>query len=178
MEVEALRPADDVDAPVSLDFEDWVGACAGSLMSFAYVVTGDRDAAQEALQEALASALGHWARILRADDPEAYVRRMVVNAHISWWRRRRRETPVGDLHDGLGGTDPDSADHDVEGVWQLCATLAPRQRAAIVLRFYEGLSYAEVASLLGVSEVTARTQTHRALANLRTRLVEAGDVDG
>ncbi len=59
MEVEALRPADDVDAPVSLDFEDWVEARAGSLMSFAYVVTGDRDAAQEALQEALASALGH-----------------------------------------------------------------------------------------------------------------------
>jgi len=75
--------------------------------------------------------------------------------------------------------EPAASDTQVEDerLWRLCGTLAPRQRAAVVLRFYEGLTYAEVAAVLGIAEVTARTQTQRALATLRTRFLEGDTGD-
>jgi len=82
--------------PLSLPgFDEWVTASAPALARFAYLVTGDQAAAEDALQEALVTACARWSRIVRTDDPGAYVRRMIANAHISWWRRiGRRETPV------------------------------------------------------------------------------------
>ena len=153
-----------------LDFEEWVTARGQALLRFAYLVTGDARAAEDAVQEALTSACARWDTISRARDPEAYVRRMVANAHVSWWRRVvRREVPVAQVHDRpVVGADGD----EVHAVWALCATLPRGQRAAVVLRFYEGLSYAEVADVLGIAEPTARSQVHRALASLRTRLEE------
>ncbi|MCW2843018.1 MAG: polymerase, sigma-24 subunit, subfamily [Nocardioides sp.] len=158
-------------------FEAWVGAHADSLARFALLVVGNQAGADDALQEALSRACPRWDRIVRADNPNAYVRRMVVNAHISWWRRaRRRESPVADTPDTTDPwavVGPEGADGDL---WQACARLPRRQRAVVVLRYYEGLSYAEVAELLGVAEVTARSQTHRALKTLRTFLEESTDV--
>jgi RNA polymerase sigma-70 factor (sigma-E family) len=151
------------------DFESWVAARGPALLRFAYLVTGDRDTAEDAVQDALTSACARWDRVSRADDPEAYVRRMVANAHISWWRRvSRRETPAAEV---LGaGTAGGSTLPEDEAVWELCGTLPRRQRAAVVLRFYEQLSYAEIAAVLQCSEVTVRSQVHRALASLRSRL--------
>ncbi len=145
---------------------------------FAFLVTGDHAAAEDVLQEALTTACARWSRIVRTDDAEAYVRRMIANAHISWWRRiGRRETPVAEVFLGKRAVHEASPSAD-DRLWQLCRALPPRQRAVIVLRFYEGMSYAEVAAVLGVAEVTARTQTQRALAKLKTRLLEEETDDG
>lgn len=157
-------------------FEDWVAARGQALLRFAYLVTGDRASAEDAVQDALAAACSRWSRIRRADDPEAYVRRMIANAHISWWRRvTRRESPVPEVRDDEPTTDPDSA--ETQAAWELCATLPRRQRTAVVLRFYEGLSYAEIAGILDCAESTVRSQVHRALTALRARLDSEGDDD-
>lgn len=168
--VGAIEQLDDVT------FEEWVAARGQALLRFAYLVTGDRPAAEDAVQEALVSACSRWPRIRRADDPEAYVRRMIVNAHISWWRRvTRRESPVAEVRVDEPTRDPDSA--ETLAVWELCASLPRRQRAAVVLRFYEGLAYAEIGRILDCNEATVRSQVHRALATLRARLDGEGDDD-
>lgn len=156
------------------DFDTWVVARGPALLRFAYLVTRDSDTAQDAVQEALASACARWARISRTDDPEAYVRRMVANAHISWWRRfGRRESPVAEVR--LDGPVDGSRLPEHDAAWQLCATLPRKQRAAVVLRFYEDRSYSEIAEILACSEVTVRSQVHRALAALRARLESEGE---
>lgn len=161
------------------DFDTWVTARGASLLRFAYLMTRDHSRAEEAVQDALVAAYLRWARIQRAGDPEAYVRRSIVNADISRWRRFfRRETPVDDP-DALGP--PESrdlaSDHaEQEAVWSLCASLPTRQRAAVVLRYYEGCSDAEIAEVLGCTAGTVRSQIHRALTTLRTRLGVAEEV--
>ena len=160
------------DASARPSFDDWVAARGPSLLRFAFVVTGSQHAAEDALQDALARACEKWTRVGGAQDPDSYVRRMVVNAHISRWRRTRRESPVAAFRDS--DPHPDPAERAVTGdaVWTVCRELPPRQRAAVVLRFYEDLEYAEIAALLGCSEVTARSHVHRALTALRSRLAE------
>ena len=169
----------DVDSPPAsgLTYEEWVSGRVPALLRFAFLVTRSQDAAEEALQSALTDALRHWDRVRRAHDPDAYVRRMVVNAHVSGWRRwGRRESPVADLRERTVA-DPAEAAARRDLVWDVCGTLPARQRAAVVLRFYEDLDYPEIAAVLGITEVTARTHVHRALAALRTRLTEE-DRDG
>jgi RNA polymerase sigma-70 factor (sigma-E family) len=155
-----------------LDFEVWVSEKADALLRFAYVLTGDANLAEDAVQDALTTACARWGRVSRADDPEAYVKRMVVNAHISWWRRfRRREAPAADpVRTARAVSDGTAARAESEAIWALCATLPDKQRAAVVLRFYEELSYAEIAQLLHCAEATARSHVHRALAALKTTL--------
>lgn len=162
-----------------LDFEVWVTAKADALLRFAYVLTGDATLAEDAVQDALTTACARWARVSRADDPEAYVKRMVVNAHISWWRRfRRREAPVDDpVRTARAVSDGTAARAEADAIWDLCATLPDKQRAAVVLRFYEELSYAEIAQLLHCAEATARSHVHRALAALKTTLSTEGAED-
>jgi len=153
-------------------FDDWVAARGPSLLRFAYVVTGSQHAAEDAVQDALARACERWSKVSRTTDPDSYVRRMVVNAHISRWRRTKRESPVEAVLAADPG--PDHADRlgADDAVWAVCRTLPPRQRAAVVLRFYEDLDYPEIAAVLGCSEVTVRSHVHRALTALRTRLAE------
>jgi RNA polymerase sigma-70 factor (sigma-E family) len=160
------------DRAQPLDFEVWVGEKADALLRFAYVLTGDANLAEDAVQDALTTACARWGRVSRADDPEAYVKRMVVNAHISWWRKfRRREAPAADpVRTARAVSDGTAARAESEAIWALCATLPDKQRAAVVLRFYEELSYAEIAQLLHCAEATARSHVHRALAALKTTL--------
>ena len=151
------------------DFDTWVSHRGAGLLRFAYLITRDRGRAEEAVQDALIAAYSRWARICRVQDPEAYVRRSIVNADISRWRRFfRRETPTEDA--GTTNASPDhavaQAEHDA--VWALCATLPAKQRAAVVLRYYEDLPDAEIAVILDCSPATVRSQIHRALASLRT----------
>ena len=166
---DAERPAHASSSP---SFDEWVTARGPGLLRFAYVVTGSQHAAEDAVQDALARACERWARVARATDPDTYVRRMIVNAHVSRWRRTRRESPVEVVL--APDPQPDHADRLGTGdaVWAVCRELPPRQRAAVVLRFYEDLDYPEIAAVLGCSEVTVRTHVHRALAALRTRLTE------
>jgi RNA polymerase sigma-70 factor (sigma-E family) len=160
------------------DFDAWVVANGSDLLRFAYLVLGDRHRAEEAVQEALVRACGRWRRVSAADDPRAYVRRMVINADISWWRKvGRREHPVAEIFDRPGvatslAADPGATVTEVDAMWRLCANLPRGQRAAVVLRYYEGLPDAEIAAILGCAEGTVRSQIHRALASLRVHLAE------
>jgi RNA polymerase sigma-70 factor (sigma-E family) len=159
--------------PVTADaFDAWASARVPALLRFAYVVTGSQTAAEDAVQAALERALPRWDRIARTEDPDAYVRRMVVNAHVSLWRRSgRHESPVP-LVVLSEGADPAEQVTTAEAVRRVCARLPRRQRAAVALRFYEDRDYAEIAGLLGCSEATARSYVHRALQALRRELGE------
>lgn len=151
------------------DFEAWAESRLAGLLRFAYLVTGSQHAAEDAVQSALTRACERWARVRRTDDPDAYVRRMVVNEHVSGWRRAgRREVAVAEVHSR--SVDPVAFVDEADAVWRVCSTLPRQQRAAVVLRFYEDLEYAEIAALLGCSETTVRSHVHRALTALRAAL--------
>ncbi len=152
-----------------LSFDAWASARVAGLLRFAYLVTGSQHAAEDAVQEALTSACAKWSRVSRTRDPEAYVRRMIANAHVSGWRRTRRESPVAEVRDTTYG-DPSARVDTGDAVWRVCQALPRQQRAAVVLRFYEDLDYPEIAEVLGLAEPTVRSHVHRALAALRTEL--------
>ncbi len=151
-------------------FDAWASARVAGLLRFAYLVTGSQHAAEDAVQDALASACAKWARVSRTRDPDAYVRRMVVNAHVSGWRRTRRESPVAEVRDA--SYDATAHGDTGDAVWRVCSGLPRQQRAAVVLRFYEDLDYPEIADVLGLAEATVRSHVHRALAALRAELTE------
>ena len=149
-----------------------------ALLRFAYLVTGSQHAAEDAVQSALTRACEKWSRVRRADDPDAYVRRMVVNAHVSGWRRSgRRESPVAEVR-GTAYADPADRVAEADAVWRVCPSCRARQRAAVVLRFYEDLDYDEIAALLDIAPVSVRTYVHRALTSLRAELTSEEDGDG
>jgi RNA polymerase sigma-70 factor (sigma-E family) len=157
------------------EFDDWVAQRGAALLRFAYLVTRDHSRAEEAVQEALISAYPRWKRITRDGDPEAYVRRSIVNADISRWRKFfRRETVT---ESPVVGDAPDHAvaHADADAVWALCATLPTKQRAAVVLRYYEDLPDGDIAVILDCSPATVRSQIHRALATLRATASEEVD---
>lgn len=155
------------------DFDDWVAARGPALLRLALALTGNAADAEDVVQDALSRALPRWSRIASLDDPDAYVRRMVVNAHTSWWRRfRRRESPVSVVvpPDVVAGPSVDFDEH--RRVWLACQALPEAQRTAVVLRYYEQLEYAEIAALTGVREGSVRARVSRGLASLRLTLGE------
>ncbi len=156
------------------DFDAWVAARGPALLRLAYTLTGNAADAEDVVQEALARALPRWDRISRLDDVDAYVRRMVINAHTSWWRKfRRRESPVELVRETAAG--PSGLPHDQRAtLWAACQGLPEPQRTAIVLRYYEQLEYAEIAELTGVREGSVRSRVSRGLTTLRARM---GDED-
>jgi len=169
-------------AASSSDFDDWVAARGPALMRLAYALTGNRADAEDVVQDALSRALPRWERISAVEDPDAYVRRMVINAHTSWWRKfRRRESPVAIVHDSTGSR-PGSTTRfgsttkgtrNVE-LWQACRALPEPLRTAVVLRFYEDMEYAAIAAMTGVREGSVRARVSRGVALLRA---EVGDRD-
>lgn len=147
-------------------FEDFVAGRGQALQRFGYALTGEWALAEDLLQTALASAYPRWSRICR-DDPEAYVRKIMVNTWSSWWRRRwRGEVPSAQLPDRTGPDTYAAADHRHALRFAL-AKLPPRQRAVVVLRYHQDLSEAQVADLLGISVGTVKSQAAKALAALR-----------
>jgi RNA polymerase sigma-70 factor (sigma-E family) len=155
-------------------FEQFAVARLPSLLRYAVVLTGDRDLAQDVVQEVLARAQVRWRRISDADSPEAYVRRMVLNEYLSWRRSwaARHVHAVGerlvDLDDARGGVD-DHAQSVVEAdeLWNRLRALGRKQRAVLVLRYYEQLDDDAIADLLGCSPGTVRSHASRALKTLR-----------
>ncbi|MFI5714145.1 SigE family RNA polymerase sigma factor [Kribbella sp. NPDC051620] len=162
----------------SPDFDEWVRLRGAALLRFAYLMTRDHSRAEEAVQDALVSAYSRWARIQRVGDPEAYLRRSVINADIARWRKFfRRETPVGEATTFDTATADHAGPHaEQDAVWTLCAALPTKQRAAVVLRYYEGLPDSEIAEILDCTPGTVRSQIHRALASLRTTLSTTEEV--
>ena len=138
----------------------------------AVLLTGDWHAAEDLVQESLVRLYRAWPKLRLDGDPDAYLRRIMVNTHRSWWRARwRRETPAGELPDTVIA---DFADGQAFAalVRQALQALPQRQRAAVVLRYCADLPEAEVADLLGCSVGTVKTHTHRGLRALRENLEE------
>ena len=151
------------------DFDSWVAARGPALLRLAYVLTGNGADAEDVVQDVLSRALPRWSRIAGVEDPDAYVRRMVVNAHVSRWRKfRRREVPVGAVRDRAVPPVMDAEDRD--RLWRACQALPADQRTAVVLRFYEDLDYAEIAALTGVREGSVRSRVSRGIATMRHEL--------
>mgnify|MGYP001500513365 CR=1 FL=1 len=155
-----------------VSFEGYVAARSEGLQRFAYLVCGDVGEAHELVQTALVALYPRWVEVAGRGDPEAYVRRSIVNAQITVWRRQRRERPTDDLDvlDRVGAVDVADTVTDADLVARLFAVLAPRQRAVLVMRFYERRSFSEIAEACGCAEATARSLVHRALATLRAHV--------
>lgn len=151
------------------DFEDFVAARYAALLRTAYLLTGHRADAEDLLQTALARCVPAWSRI--SGDPEPYVRKVLVRENVTRWRRRRwREVSTDHVGDGVGGAGLESSVADRAILVQALAELPPRQRAAVVLRHVEDLAEREVATIMGCSVGTVKSQTHAGLARLRVLL--------
>ena len=165
-----VRPARELPPAQRLD--DVVRAQLPGLLRYATVLTGDGQTAADLVQEVLLRAHVRWTRIAMMERPDLYLRRMVTNEHLSW-RRRWHVRNIQAAPDVVlaAHLDPqsDHAQHVVEddAMWRQLAALPPRQRAVLVLRYYEGLSDAEIASVLGTSGATVRSHASSALATLR-----------
>jgi RNA polymerase sigma-70 factor (sigma-E family) len=152
-----------------VDFEAYVDEQGPALLRLAQVLARDPHRAEDLTQTALATAYRHWSKVVAARDPHAYVRRMLVNAHLSWHRRRSSSERPIDLARHEPRPAQDFAD-DVAARDQLrkaLATLAPRARTALVLKYYADLDDAAIAESMGVSASTVRSTLSRSLKALR-----------
>src|SRR4051794_40155826 len=160
------------------EFRDWAAARQGAMFRTALLLTGHRQDAEDLLQVALAKLALKWSRVAAGGSPDAYVRRILYHELVSWRRlaRHRREHVSPDAGD-LGVTaDSTPASALRLALAQALATLTPRQRAVIVLRFYSDLPETEIAEILSCSVGTVRSQTHRTLARLRATCPELSDI--
>jgi RNA polymerase sigma-70 factor (sigma-E family) len=151
-----------------MEFSDYVRMQRPALMRFATVLTGQTWLADDLVSDVLGKAFERWDKIGKLALPHAYVRRMIVNEHLSWRRRLQRRAPSADVEDRAGHV-ADSADEHAERDAMIARLrrLPPRQRTAIVLRYYAGMSDAEIAGELGCRVSTVRSQISRALSALR-----------
>lgn len=151
------------------EFTAFLQSRQSALLRTAYLLTGDHAGAQDLVQTSLAKLYLAWEKVEARESVDAYVRRIMINENNSLWRRafKRREVSTPDVpvtsvtdryDDGLAAE-----------VWQFVRSLPDRQRAVVVLRYYEGLSEAEIAGILGVSPGTVKSQASKALATLRQR---------
>ena len=157
-----------MDEAAREDFRSYVVARSPALLRTAYLLTGSRADAEDLLQTALAKTYLAWERIREREALDGYVRRVMVNTQTSWWRRRRvDEHPVDALPERHCDRDvaSDLVLHDA--LWTALAGLPKRQRAMVVLRYYEDLSEAETAAVMGVTVGTVKSTTSRALSTLR-----------
>ncbi|GAB3423458.1 SigE family RNA polymerase sigma factor [Flindersiella endophytica] len=150
----------------SVSFEEFVASRAQALLRYGYVLTGNPHDAADLMQEALLKLRNVWARVAQ-EAPEAYARTTMARLHISVWRRRRRERLVSAVPDHAAPDDSLTRVESEQGLWRLLETLPRRQRAVLVLRYYESLSDDEIADVLGISRGTVRSQASRALEKLR-----------
>jgi RNA polymerase sigma-70 factor (sigma-E family) len=147
-------------------FEEFVGSRGPALLRFAYLLTRDTGLAEDLVQNALVKAHRRWSRQTLAEHPEAYVRRIVLHEFVSW-RRRRSNAEVPGVIPDVAHTDPVDQFVERDLVWQVLGQLPRRQRAVLVLRYYEALPDADIAALLDCAPGTVRSLAARAFATLR-----------
>jgi RNA polymerase sigma-70 factor (sigma-E family) len=156
------------------DFDAFVEGRSPALLRSAYLLVQDEGLAEDLLQTALIKAWFAWGRI---EEPEAYVRRIMVTTSVSWWRRRwHRETPTevpGEPQAAAGGEEAVNA----QDLWVAIGHLPRRQRAVVVLRYLEDRSEVETASLMGCSVGTVKSQCSKALVRLRADVALASDIE-
>ncbi|MEV1315652.1 SigE family RNA polymerase sigma factor [Micromonospora arborensis] len=159
-----------------MTYEEFADARLAPLLRYAVMLTGDPHQAQDLVQETMVRVQLNWRRVARADAPERYVRRMLTNQYVDWrrgsWVRRvlLRAEPDPTLP---VPTDHAQAAVDRDQIWSWLSRLPRRQRAALVLRYYEDLPDVEIADILGCAVGTVRSSISRALATLRAEYVEA-----
>ncbi|MBO3750523.1 SigE family RNA polymerase sigma factor [Streptosporangiaceae bacterium NEAU-GS5] len=144
------------------DFARFVGERGDALLRYGYLLTGNPHDAADLVQESLVRVRASWSRVRRKHDPEAYVRTTMTRLRVNTWRLRHRER--------LEPSPPEQPIFDSaydDSVWRALATLPARQRAVLILRYYEGLPDAEIAEIMGISRGTVRSQAARALDKLR-----------
>ncbi len=153
-------------------FEEYATTRWAALYRTAHLLTGDPVAAEDLLQTTLLRVMAQWSRVSRADAPDAYVRKMLLNELLGEKRKSVRRAqkahllPVPDIT-----SDPAAAAATRLDLWERVQLLPPRQRAVLVLRYYEDLSEAEIAEVLGVSTGTVKSQASLALRTLRAHHV-------
>jgi RNA polymerase sigma-70 factor (sigma-E family) len=149
-------------------FCEYVTMRSGSLLRTAYLLTGNRADAEDLVQAALAKTFLAWDRIEDRGALDGYVRKAMVNTHISWWRRRRLdEYPTDEIPDRAVADHATGSDMQ-DTLRRAIDRLPQRMRAAVMLRYYEDMTEAEVADALGVSLGTVKSTVSRAVARLRT----------
>jgi RNA polymerase sigma-70 factor (sigma-E family) len=156
------------------EFSEFALARAGALQRAAYLMVGDSQLAQDLVQEALTKTYVAWPRLRDPRNAEAYCRKAITTTAISWFRRKgwNNERPTEHLPDdvssGNAGHEATLAERDA--VWRAMRQLPPRQRAALVLRFYDDLSEAQTAEAMGCAVGTVKSQVAAGLAKLRDQL--------
>jgi RNA polymerase sigma-70 factor (sigma-E family) len=159
---------------VDEQFEVFVRATLPELLRFGVTLSGNAHDAADLVQSALESTGKRWRSVRDGADATAYVKRAMVNAHISRWRRLRREWLTDQaLDDLVSSTAPPPLSE--QPMWVALAALPARQRAVLVLRYYEDLSEVDIADVLGCSPGTVKSQASKALANLRRHLADRRD---
>lgn len=160
-------------------FDSWALASTPGLLRFAAVVSGSPHTAADIVQDALVAVYPRWPRLSDPGSADAYARRVIVNRHISRWRKwGRREQPTDSAAlEAVAGPAADASVSDAVVARTVLMSLPPRHRAAVVLRFFDDLAYAEIADILLCTESTARSYVHRALSQLRHQLENGTDDD-
>lgn len=150
-----------------MDFESYVAQARLPLLRFAVVLTDDPELAQDVVHDVLLKAQRAWRTVEQADHPHGYVRRMLANEIVSWRRKwgRVQPRPVEDLDRAL--PDPTHAVDRRDELLRRVARLPMRQRAALVMRYFEDMTDADIGEVLGCSAATVRVHVHRALTTLR-----------
>ncbi|MEU7873246.1 SigE family RNA polymerase sigma factor [Dactylosporangium sp. NPDC049140] len=156
------------------DFREFVGLRSKALLRTAYLLAGDWATAEDLLQIALTKTFLAWKRLGHIEAVEPYARRVLVNTATSWWRRRWHGERPTEILPESAAADQLEASLERDAMWRHVRNLPNRQRAVLVLRYYEDQSEAETARLLGVSVGTVKSQTSRALATLREKLSAEG----
>jgi RNA polymerase sigma-70 factor (sigma-E family) len=151
------------------DFAEFVRVSLPGLLRYGHVLTGNPHDAGDLVQSVLEKIGSRWTSVVRnTGDPLAYTRKAMANAHISRWRRTRRESLVAEIPTTASVTE--RYPFEDEPLWQALRELPPRQRAVIVLRYYEGLSEVEIAETLGINPGTVKSQASKAMTTLRGKL--------
>jgi RNA polymerase sigma-70 factor (sigma-E family) len=158
------------------EFTDFVGSRWSAMLRSAYLLTGDRGHAEDLVQTALAKCFVAWPRLRELDAADAYVRKAMLNTYLSWHRKKSwHELPSDDPPERV---DADSTEHLAQRSVVLAALsgLPPRQRAVVVLRFYDDLGVHQVAEQMGCTTGSVKRQTSVALSKLRRTLGEMADL--
>ena len=163
------------EAPTAPDFASYVAARRPALLRWARVVAGDPHSAEDLLQDSLVRVLPRWEGIREGAAADAYVRRTITRQYVSWQRQpwRRDEVASAAVPETAPADGPATTVEHAGRLWDLVLALPPQQRAAVALRYYEQLSVAETAAVLGCSTGTVKSNTSRGLAALRRSVAHA-----
>ncbi|WP_307871797.1 SigE family RNA polymerase sigma factor [Micromonospora sp. U21] len=156
--------------PLEEEFREFVAARSAALLRTAYLLTGDWATAEDLLQTALTKTYLAWKRLGGIEAVEPYARRVMVNTSTSWWRRRWHGERPTEVLPERAGVDEIEQQLDRDLLWRHLRELPNRQRAVLVLRYYEDMSEAQTAAMLNISPGTVKSQASRALSTLRRRM--------